>query len=194
MWSHVGRGGEWTECEGGRNEEWVGDQEVMKWAKTWEGSRRTFLSQLWVGGGILTECLTNKTRHRLFQYSRQKKNPTGTTQRNEGERGLFGRIKRKKANERTSRLHGPVRQACNRSSPAVNLSLPLPLLSPGSKMEAEKTGSSSSGSRGFTAHTHSSRTDRWWGCLINTGFDGGSRQRGWGQRPSQTVNSRVEQS
>lgn len=29
----------------------------------------------------------------------------------------------------------------------------------------------------LTAHTHSSCTDRWWGCLINTGFDGGSQRR-----------------
>lgn len=47
-----------------------GDKKVRMWAETLEGSRWTFLSQLWVGGGILTECLTNKIRHRLFQSSK----------------------------------------------------------------------------------------------------------------------------
>lgn len=157
-----------------KNKERVGDREVMKWVETWEGSRRTFLSQLWVGGGILTECLTNKTRHRLFQYSRQK--PTGTSQRNEGEKRDFGRKKRQ-ANERTSRLQGPVRQAWNRSSPAVNLSLPLPLLSP---PKWRQKLAAAVAALGPWQHTHSSCTDRWWGCLINTGFDGGS-QRGRGE-------------
>lgn len=90
--------------------------------------------------------------------------------------------------------NGPVRQACNRSSPAVNLSLPLPLLSPESKMEAG-TGSGSSGSWALTAHTFLlhrqvvglfNKYRIWWRESAKEG--GGS------QRPSQTVNSRVEQS
>ena len=70
--------------------------------------------------------MPDKTRHRLFQYFRLK--PTGTSTRNGG--GGGGGRKYRQANGGTSRLHGPVKKAHNRGSPEVNLSLPLPPLSP----------------------------------------------------------------
>ena len=142
----------------------------MKWVETWEGSRRTFLSQLWVGGGILTECLTNKTRHRLFQYSRQK-TPLAHHRGMRGERDS-GRKKRQLMREPAGCMVR-WRQAWNHSSPVVNLSLPLPP-PVSSKMEGRIW------QRRFSSRprrcTHSCCTDRWCGCLINTGFDGGRQQ------------------
>lgn len=59
-----------------------GDGEVQQsWGREGEWSWRTFLSQLWVGGGILTECLTNKRRHEAISVFL---NHTSTSQCSEG--------------------------------------------------------------------------------------------------------------
>lgn len=64
------------------------------------GELRTFLGQLWVGGGILTECLTNKTRRRAISVF-QKPHWHITVQWG-GERKILDG-KNGEANERTSR-------------------------------------------------------------------------------------------
>lgn len=92
--------------------------------ETWEGSRRTFLSQLWVGGGILTERL-KKIKQDTGYFSIVSKN-YWHIMTEWGKKEIFGRENRP-VNERTSRLHSPVMQPLNRSSLVVNLALPLPL-------------------------------------------------------------------
>lgn len=67
-WNEQAGGHYWgTEIIAGDRRDWMAQQSgTRRWVETWERSWRTFLSQLWVGGGILTKCLTKKKKTQSY--------------------------------------------------------------------------------------------------------------------------------
>lgn len=133
-----------------------GSRGTGRWWSEWR-LKRAVAGHSWASCGLKGEFSLNawQIKQDLGYFSCRHK-ATGTSRRNERWIRDFGREK-SRANERSRRLHGSLRQALNRSSPVVNLGCLS--LQVSSKMEAGPGRSSSSSS---SVHTHFSCTDRWW--------------------------------